>query len=272
MASGRFETVSEPRVKPRLRGVSHLYALIVAVAAGTVLVASADTAGARVAVGVYALSVVAMFAASALYHRISWPAPQRRTLRRLDHSMIYFLIAGTYTPFATLALSGGVRIAVLALVWVGALFGVVLSFVWSDRPRWVAVALAVPLGWIGVAVLPQLVRTVGVAAVALVLADLLHAGLTRLRAPLTGPVPRGVRLSRALPRVRRRRRRLSVRRHRILRSLGASGETRLPRYDVTPVYEAYEVSLVKALEPPSRSTGRLRARAVRHRSLRFADS
>ncbi len=170
LGSRSFETVSEPRVKPRLRGASHQYAFFVAVVAGTVLVARAETAGARVAVAVYALSVVAMFGASALYHRISWPPAQRRTLRRLDHAMIYFLIAGTYTPFAALALSGGVRIAVLALVWVGALSGVVLSFAWSNRPRWVAVALAVPLGWIGVVVLPQLLRTVGAAAVGLVLA------------------------------------------------------------------------------------------------------
>jgi hemolysin III len=162
--------VFEPRVKPRLRGASHQYAFVLAVVAGAVVVAGAETTRARVAVAVYALSVAAMFGSSALYHRIDWPPAQRRTLRRLDHAMIYLLIAGTYTPFATLALSGAARVAVLALVWVGALAGIVLAFAWSDRPKWVEVVLAVALGWIGVVVLPQLVEALGGTAVGLVVA------------------------------------------------------------------------------------------------------
>jgi hemolysin III len=170
VASPDLETVSEPRVKPRLRGASHQYAFVLAVIAGTVLVAGADTTRGRVAVAAYALSVVAMFGASALYHRITWPPPQRRMLRRLDHATIYLLIAGTYTPFGTLALSGGARVAVLAVVWSGALAGIVLAFAWSNRPKWVEVVLAVALGWVGVAVLPQLVDEVGLTAVGLLLA------------------------------------------------------------------------------------------------------
>ncbi|MDQ3866531.1 MAG: hemolysin III family protein [Actinomycetota bacterium] len=170
MASGDLETVSEPRVKPRLRGASHQYAFVLAVVAGTVLVVAAGPIRARIAVAVYALSVVAMFGSSALYHRISWPPAQRRKLRCLDHAMIYFLIAGTYTPFAGLALSGGARIAILALVWVGALVGIALALAWSNRPRWVEVVLAVALGWLGVVVLPQLLKTAGPTAVTLVFA------------------------------------------------------------------------------------------------------
>jgi len=170
LTSRDLETVSGPRVKPRLRGASHQYAFLLAVVAGTALVGGAETVRARVAVAVYALSVVAMFGSSALYHRIDWPPAQRRRLRRLDHAMIYFLIAGTYTPFAALALSGGARIAVLSLVWLGAFVGVALVLAWSNRPRWVEVVLAVGLGWIGVVVLPQLLETVGPTAVGLVLA------------------------------------------------------------------------------------------------------
>ncbi len=170
MSSGHFETASEPRPKPRLRGASHQYAFVLAVIAGTVLVAGAETTRARVAVAVYALTVVAMFGASALYHRVAWPPARSRQLRRLDHAAIYLVIAGTYTPFGTLALSRGARIAVLALVWAGALAGIVLAFVWSKRPDWVEVVLAVALGWIGVVVLPQLVESVGLTAVGLVLA------------------------------------------------------------------------------------------------------
>ncbi len=170
MASRDLKSVSEPRVKPRLRGASHQYAFFLAVIAGTALVAGAETTGARVAVAVYAFSVAAMFGASALYHRIIWPPAHRRILRRLDHAMIYFLIAGTYTPFATLALSGGVGVAVLVLVWAGALAGIVLAFAWSNRPTWVEAVLAVALGWTGLIVLPQLVNAVGLTVVGLVLA------------------------------------------------------------------------------------------------------
>lgn len=170
MASHDSETSSGPRLKPRLRGVLHQYAFVFAVIAATVLVAGAETTGARIAVAVYALSVVAMFGTSALYHRITWLPAHRRRLRRLDHAAIYLLIAGTYTPFAALALSGRSRIAVLAVVWAGALAGIVLAFAWSNRPKWVEAVLAVALGWIGVAVLPQLVDTVGLTAVGLVLA------------------------------------------------------------------------------------------------------
>jgi hemolysin III len=170
VASRDLETAADPTLRPRLRGVAHQYAFVLAVLAGIVLVAGAETTRARIAVAIYTVSVVAMFGASALYHRGTWSPARRRQLRRLDHATIYFLIAGTYTPFAALALSGDARIAILALVWTGALAGIVLAFAWSNRPDWVEVLLAVALGWIGVAVLPQLVETVGLTAVGLVLA------------------------------------------------------------------------------------------------------
>jgi hemolysin III len=163
------EATVEAGVKPRLRGVLHQYAFVLAVVAGTALVAAAETPGGRAAVAVYAVSIVAMFACSALYHRFTWPPAQRRRLRRLDHAMIYVLIAGTYTPFATLALSGGSRVAVLSVVWAGALAGIALVLVWSNRPKWVEALLAATLGWVGIVVLPQLLESVGVTAVALIL-------------------------------------------------------------------------------------------------------
>ncbi len=162
--------MSGPRLKPRLRGVLHQYAFVVAAVAGAILVAAAESAHARIAVAVYAVSVAAMFGSSALYHRITWPPSRRRQLRRLDHAMIYAVIAGTYTPFGTLALSGSLRVAVLAVVWAGALAGIVVAFAWPHRPDWVEAVGAVALGWIGIVVLPQLVEAVGVTAVGLVLA------------------------------------------------------------------------------------------------------
>ena len=169
VASHDLEDGSGRHLKPRLRGVSHQYALVVAVVAASLLVARTETSAERIAVAVYGASAVAMFGVSALYHRIAWPPARRRQLRRLDHAAIYLLIAGTYTPFATLALSGASRIAVLVLVWTGALAGIVLAFAWSNRPKWFEAVLAVALGWIGIVVLPELLDAVGTTAVALVL-------------------------------------------------------------------------------------------------------
>jgi hemolysin III len=170
MSSDDLATAAGRRLKPRLRGVLHQYAFGLAVLAGAILVAGAETARARISVAVYAGSLTAMFGASALYHRITWSPAYRRRLRRLDHAAIYLLIAGTYTPFGTLALSGSSRVAVLAVVWAGAVAGIVLAFVWSNRPKWVEPILAVVLGWVGILVLPQLVEAVGVTAVGLVFA------------------------------------------------------------------------------------------------------
>jgi hemolysin III len=154
-------------MKPRLRGVSHQYAFFVAVAAGAVLVVLAQGAQARVAVGVYALSLCAMFGASALYHRIDWPPRPSVWMRRLDHAMIYVLVAGTYTPFALLVLAPTLGWTLLGIVWAGALAGVALSLVWIDAPRALSALLYVVLGWVGLVALPQLWNRVGAMAVAL---------------------------------------------------------------------------------------------------------
>jgi hemolysin III len=154
-------------MKPRLRGVSHQYAFFVAIAAGAGLVVLARGAEARVAVAVYALSLCAMFGASALYHRIDWSPRWNAWLRRLDHSMIYVLVAGTYTPFALLVLAPALGWTILGVVWAGALVGVVLSLAWIDMPRWLTAVLYVALGWVAVVALPQLWDRAGIMAVAL---------------------------------------------------------------------------------------------------------
>ena len=154
-------------VKPRLRGVSHQYAFFIALAAGAALVVLARGGEARVAVAVYALSLSAMFGASALYHRIDWSPRPRAWLRRLDHSMIFVLVAGTYTPFAVLVLAPALGWTLLGVVWGGAVAGIVLSLVWVDAPRWLSAALYVALGWVAIVGLPQLWDRAGAMAVAL---------------------------------------------------------------------------------------------------------
>lgn len=116
---------------------------------------------ATVAAAVFAASVVAMFGASALYHRVTWSPPVRRWMRRLDHAMIYGLIAGTYTPFGLLVLHGNWRIVVLAIVWSGAAAAVLLKLLWVDGPKWLAAAIGIALGWVGVVAAPKLVAGIG---------------------------------------------------------------------------------------------------------------
>lgn len=154
-------------VRPRLRGVLHQYAFFVSVVCGIVLVVGASGVGERVSAVVFAAALATMFGVSALYHRITWRPGPRRWMRRLDHAAIYLLIAGTYTPFGLLALSGAWRWTVLPVVWGGALAAIVLKLAWVDAPKWVAAAIAVALGWIGVVALPQLWGQAGFAGLLL---------------------------------------------------------------------------------------------------------
>jgi hemolysin III len=154
--------------KPRLRGVFHQYAFYVALVAGTVLVALSDSERELVATWIYAVALAAMFGVSALYHRVDWRSPRVRTwMRRLDHSTILLLIAGTYTPFALLAFDGALADVILVVVWAGAAAGLVLNLAWIDAPTWLTAAVFIALGWVGVAAVPELFD-VGVAPAILV--------------------------------------------------------------------------------------------------------
>ena len=154
--------------RPRLRGWLHLGAVPVALGLGIALVIVAPGAESTVAALVYALAVVALFAASATYHRGRWRHEVRAWLSRVDHAMIFVLIAGTYTPICVLALDGTLGDALLITVWAGALVGVVLQLIPFAKPRWVEVAVYVALGWVAVAALPQLVDELGWTATALI--------------------------------------------------------------------------------------------------------
>jgi hemolysin III len=150
-------------VIPRLRGLLHAHAAWVAVAASIALVVLAPTAAARVAAVIYGAGMIALFSASALYHR--WPGDPRWKpwLRRLDHSTIFLFIAASYTPIALLVLDGTTQTVVLVSVWAGAAAGVTLSLAWITAPRWLQAACYLALGWVAVIALPQLAVRVGVA-------------------------------------------------------------------------------------------------------------
>ena len=156
-------------VKPKLRGVSHEWAFFLSLGFGATLIILAKTPKATLAVGIYAISLSALFGTSALYHRVNWKRPQvRQWMRRLDHSMIFFLIAGTYTPFALLVLQGTLAMAILAVVWIGAIAGAIVEMVWIDHPKWASALIYLALGWVAAVAFPELWTSMGVAGTLLV--------------------------------------------------------------------------------------------------------
>ncbi|MBE1485972.1 PAQR family membrane homeostasis protein TrhA [Plantactinospora soyae] len=159
--------------KPRMRGWLHTYAFFVAVAAGVVLCSIAATRPGwtpLISCIVYSVTVCGLFGTSALYHRRVWSERGYRTMRRLDHSMIFVFIAGTYTPFCLLLLSARSAAVLLAIVWSGAVAGVALKLVWPHAPRWVSAPLYLALGWVAVAVLPDIQDRGGAPVLALLVA------------------------------------------------------------------------------------------------------
>jgi hemolysin III len=160
-------TLDPPKTKPRWRGVLHQIAFFVSLVAGPALVIATPGAGPRVAIAIYAASMTALFGVSALLHRRTWSPPGRRLMRRLDHSMIFFLIAGTYTAVAPLALHGAAAVVILLLVWLGGAVGVVIELFWLEAPKWVVAIPYVVVGWVAVGALPQLESALGAAGLAL---------------------------------------------------------------------------------------------------------
>ncbi|HWC07589.1 MAG TPA: hemolysin III family protein [Solirubrobacterales bacterium] len=156
-------------VKPKLRGSSHKWAFFVSLVLGAALIIVAKTPKATLAVAIYAVSLSALFGTSALYHGVNWTRPNvRMWMRRLDHSMIFFLIAGTYTPFALLVLDGALSTAILVVVWSGAIAGAIVETIWIDHPKWVSAIIYLALGWVAVVAFPDLWSALGVAGAALV--------------------------------------------------------------------------------------------------------
>jgi hemolysin III len=174
VTSGTLGNSPPALVKPRLRGWLHLWSFAVSIAASATLISIAASlvgAGAALATAVYSATILGLFGISALYHRRTWRTDRGRfVMKRLDHSMIFLFIAGTYTPIAALAMAPDTARVVLLVVWIGALAGVVLKVVWPHAPSWLAVPIYIALGWVAVFVLPDILTHGGVAALVLILA------------------------------------------------------------------------------------------------------
>ncbi|MCL3862562.1 hemolysin III family protein [Actinotalea sp. K2] len=145
-------------LKPRLRGWIHAGMAPLVVVAAIVLIALSPTTPARVSNAVFGASAILLFGTSAVYHRGTWSPRVTGVLRRLDHTNIFLIIAGTYTPLAVLILESRQARILLWIVWLGALAGLLARVFWLGAPRWLYVPIYVALGWVSVGYMPQFWR------------------------------------------------------------------------------------------------------------------
>ncbi|MGH2725503.1 MAG: PAQR family membrane homeostasis protein TrhA [Actinomycetota bacterium] len=155
---------------PRMRGRLHQIAFICSIPMGMTLVALGRTGLARVATSIYAVSMSALFGVSASYHRLNWSPRARQWMRKLDHSTIFLLIAGSYTPFSLLALRGAWRVWILSAVWGVALLGILLMMIRIERMDRAGMVLYLALGWTALIALPQLLSHLSVSGTVLLFA------------------------------------------------------------------------------------------------------
>lgn len=153
-----IEHAGVEEAKPSWRGWIHAGTFPLAIAAGVVLVALADGAAAKWSAAVFMASSLLLFGISALYHRVPWSPRVRAVFRRLDHSNIFLLIAGTYTPLAVNALAFPKSVILLSIIWGGALLGIAFRIFWLSAPRWLYVPLYVLLGWAAMLYIVDLVQ------------------------------------------------------------------------------------------------------------------
>ncbi len=158
------------KVKPLLRGHFHQAGFFIALGASGVLIATAHGLYARLVFLVYSLSLCGMFAISGLYHRINWQPIARAWWRRLDHSAIFILIAGTGTPICLLGMSGEAGLHLFWIFWTMAIAGVFKELFWLRAPRWISVVFYLIMGWAALPYLPEMSKSLGTANVFLMIA------------------------------------------------------------------------------------------------------
>ena len=155
--------------KPKLRGIVHLVMSPLSLVAGLTLITLANELRGRITLGIFTLTAVTLFTCSALYHRVAWNDKNKAIWRRIDHSNISILIAGTYTPFAVYLLQPSQTRTLLIVAWGGAILISLLRIFWLSAPRWLYVAGYISLGWAAVFYMPQFLNSGGIAIFILIL-------------------------------------------------------------------------------------------------------
>ncbi len=150
-------SLADGQLRPRWRGRLHLAGFLVSLPAGLALLWLADSVTAAIALLVYGLSLAALFGTSAAYHLLARTERAQRIMRRLDHSMIFIQIAGTYTPVCLLALPHRWGYPILALIWAGAAAGVSVKLLGGLRLLRISNALYIVMGWVSLLALPVIV-------------------------------------------------------------------------------------------------------------------
>ena len=155
--------------KPKLRGIVHLVMSPLSLVAGLILITLANELRGRITLGIFTLTAVTLFTCSALYHRVAWNDKNKAIWRRIDHSNISILIAGTYTPFAVYLLQPNQTKTLIIVAWGGAILISLLRIFWLSAPRWLYVAGYISLGWAAVFYMPAFFNSGGVAIFILIL-------------------------------------------------------------------------------------------------------
>lgn len=161
-------TAAAPR--PLLRGYLHLAGAIVAPFAFVLLLIIADSPRTYIGGGIFGASLILVYSTSASYHLWPWSPSLLGPVRRLDHSMIFVFIAGTYTPFALMILGTAGAILMLSAVWGLAAVGALLAIAPRDAPRWAGVGVYLAVGWIGLLAVNELVQALPAQALASIVA------------------------------------------------------------------------------------------------------
>ena len=158
------------RMHNPLRGFLHGAAALAALLGAAILAIRASDERHLVAGLIFGLSLAAMFTVSSLYHSVGWEGQRKAFLQRLDHSMIFLVVAATFTPFGVVVLDGWLRVILLALVWSGAIVGIALKFALRRVKTGLSVLIQHSMGWTSLVAMPLIWRRVGPMAVLLVFA------------------------------------------------------------------------------------------------------
>jgi hemolysin III len=161
-------------IKPKWRGWIHTVTAPLALAAGIILVFLAPTADRKITSAIYAATGVLLFGVSAVYHRGNWSPRVKITLKRLDHTNIMLVIAGSYTPLAWTLLERPQAVLLLWVIWSGAILGVLFRLLWTQAPRWLYVPIYIALGCGALFYLPQFFQASVPAAVLICLGGVLY--------------------------------------------------------------------------------------------------
>ena len=155
--------------RPLLRGFLHLGAFMAAIAGIIVMLLLAHNARGYVGASIFGASLITVYGVSAAYHRISWGGRMSSLMRRLDHAMIFFLIAGTYTPFCLIVLRNAWGISLLSATASIAVVGAAMRLAWLNSPRWLALSLYLATGWVALFGASQILQKLDLAPLSLLL-------------------------------------------------------------------------------------------------------